>query len=122
MNEEVNVKAIAVVILSAILGGYVILFEKQVLAGIIVIAGGISLNFLEVVKWVKELYSLIRFFSNEVGDQTQIGSTQSTQVKASGKSTVNVKYVVPQNSEKIKEDKTPQLIDEIHSDLSKSRL
>ena len=43
-------------------------------------------------------------------------------MKASGKSTVNVKYVVPQKSEKVKEDKTPQLIDEIHSDLSKSRL
>ena len=92
MKEKINVKAVSVVILFVILGIYFILLEKKILTGIWIIFAGISLNFLEVVKWVKELFSLIKSFDKGNSSQNQHYPHKSPQVKTGNNSPVIINY------------------------------
>jgi len=70
MSKKFNNKSIIVVIIAMIIGVYIILFEKQIIAGFAIIAGGIALNFLEVVKWITELVKFFKSFSKG-GEETE---------------------------------------------------
>ncbi len=63
MTEKINIKALAVILIAIVLGVYIIFFQKQIITGLIIITGGISLNFSEVLKWITELVNLIKSFS-----------------------------------------------------------
>lgn len=67
MSETFNIKSIIVIIIAMIIGVYIILFEKQIIAGLAIIAGGIALNFLEVVKWISELVKFFKSVSKDDG-------------------------------------------------------
>lgn len=119
MKEKVNVKAAAVVVLSAILGVYIIFFEEQILAGILVIAGGVGLNFLEFLTWLKELISLFKTSHEEENNLLQTTPIQSPQVKAGDNNNIQVTYIIPAKEDIKKDFKAPQLIEEINADLGK---
>ncbi len=65
MSEKINIKSIIVIILAMIIGIYIIFFQNRIITGLIIIAGGISLNFLEVVKWIKELIDFFKSFNKD---------------------------------------------------------
>ena len=72
MSERINVKSIIIIILAMIIGIYVIFIQDKIITGIVIIAGGISLNFLEVFKWIKELIRFIKSFNKEQETEKEI--------------------------------------------------
>ncbi|MFA6461970.1 MAG: hypothetical protein WCV90_06930 [Candidatus Woesearchaeota archaeon] len=65
MNKKINIKSIVIVFFAMIIGIYLIFFQSQIITGLFIIAGGISLNFLEVAKWIKELISFFKSFNKD---------------------------------------------------------
>ena len=76
MSEKIKMKSIIVIIIAMILGIYVIFFQDQIIKGIIIIGGGISLNFFEVVKWIKGLINFVKSFNN--GEEKEPKSEKSS--------------------------------------------
>jgi len=65
MSQKINLKSIIIIILAMIIGVYVIFIQDQIITGLVIIVGGISLNFLEVAKWVKEFMSFLKSFNKD---------------------------------------------------------
>src|SRR3989338_3487719 len=126
MKEEINIKAAGVVILSVILGVYIIFYQDQIIAGIIIIAGGVSLNFIEFLKWCREIRSLFRSFGKEETlHQTQEDSPFGTQALATHGGKVIIKnhyYSSDLPKKNLQDERIPQIITEINTDISTNKV
>ncbi len=92
MTEDINLKAVGVVALSAIIGGYFIIFEKQILEGAIIAGAGIIMNFLEFLKWIKLIPSTLQSFGGKDHKLYQTDPDKSPLVKTGDNSPVTITY------------------------------
>lgn len=80
MSQKINIKSIIIIFLAMIIGVYVMFIQDQIITGLIIIAGGISLNFLEVVKWIKDIHKFIKSFNKEEDEPEKEKSTSKPSV------------------------------------------
>lgn len=93
MSKNINLKAIFVVSFSMLLGGYLIIFQDQIITGLAIVSGGVSLSFPEVMKWIKYLINLYKSFNNESSVKQEQDDLPNTQhIIAKDKAKVKTVY------------------------------
>jgi len=127
MTKKINYKTIGIVSLFSIIGAYLVLFEAKIITGLLVIMGGIILNFKEVKKWVEGFIVFMQSFRDSQGDTlTQYHPSMSPQTVAKDNAHVNIQYQYYENKNlperEIKIDKKSEMIKEINCSLPKEKV